>query len=41
MKKASTYSSLTEVYDATMEIEDVYAASGDGVEIDREVRKGN
>jgi hypothetical protein len=41
LKKASTYSSLTEVYDAAMEVEDEYAASGDDIEVDREVRKGN
>ena len=40
MKKATTYASLTMVYDATMEIEDEYATSGDDVEVDLEVRKG-
>ena len=33
LKKASSYSSLTEIYDAAMEIEDEYATFGDDVEI--------
>ena len=41
MKKATTYASLTVVYDVAMEIEDEYVASGDDVEVDMEVRKGH
>ena len=41
MKKATTYASLTAVYDAAMEVEDEYFASGDDAKVDVEVRKGH
>ena len=41
MKKATTYASLTTIYDAAMEIEDEYVASRDDVEVDVEVMKGH
>ena len=41
MRKATTYASLTTIYDVAMEIEDEYVASRDDVEVDIEVRKGH